>query len=69
MAVDRTFSGVSKDVAEKEGEDVLSMLDSGVVRVAERGDSFAASFSCQNQPIILEHSYQEHSGNILNLYC
>ena len=56
MAVDRTFSGVSKDVAEKEGEDVLSVLGSGVTRVAGRGESLAASFSCQNQPIVLEHS-------------
>ena len=55
-AVDKTFSGVSSDVAEKEGEDVLSVVDSGVTTVAGRGESFAASFSCQNQPIVLEHS-------------
>lgn len=65
-AVDRTFSGVSKDVAEKaEEEDVLSELDSGVPEVTDCEESFVASFSCQNQPIVLQHGYYKHTEDIL----
>ena len=64
-AVDRTFSGVSRDVAEMAGEDVLSVLGSGVLRVAERAGNFVASFSCQNQLIVDEYGYWEHCEDIL----
>jgi len=64
-AVDSTFSGVSRDVAENAEEDGLSELDSGVTGEAGCGACFAASFSCQNHPIVLENDYRNGSEDIM----